>query len=107
MITRNLKQTITHWISTEDGFGGYTFGAPEHIIGRWEDDARLFRDATGEEVISNAIVYLSVDVSVTDYLFLGTSEEVDPTVLSNAYRVRQFHKIPSIRASNFERVAYL
>ena len=107
IITRCLVQDVTHWVSTADGYGGYTFAAPVTLKGRWEDRAETFRDTRGEEATSDTVVYLDTDVAFPDYLFLGISTTADPQTLSGAHQVRQFRKIPNLRASAYERKAFL
>ncbi len=107
VLDRNLKQDVTHWSGTPDGFGGFTFTAPAALKGRWEEVAELFRSPSGEEETSRATVYLNADVANSDYLFLGTSEVADPTAISNTHQVRQFHKTPDLRNLDFERKAFL
>jgi len=106
-ISRNLKQTITHWTWTQDGFGGATFSAPVGILGRWENKAISFRDERGDEVTSDAIAYLASDISVGDYLVEGVSTTADPSTVAGARRIRQFHKTPNIRTSAYERKAMM
>lgn len=105
--TRNLKQTLTHWAATPDGYGGYTFGAPSTIKCRWEERGELFRTLSGEEVVSQAVVHLKSNVQEGDYVYLGETDEEDPTTLTTAYRVRRFTRTTDIRNLNVSRVAYL
>lgn len=104
---RNLKQKATNWVSTADGFGGYTYTAPVVLDCRWETRFETFRDSQGEEVTSNALVYLSADVKIGSYLFEGVSTAVDPTTLSEARRVRQFNKLTDLRNIEVQRLAFL
>ena len=104
---RNLKQDITHWTATPDGYGGFTFGSPSTQKGRWVNRNVLFNDAAGEEVVSNSIVNLSLDVAEGDYLYEGKSTEADPTTLDGAARVRRFNKFPDLRKLNTVRKAFL
>ena len=106
-VQSNLIQDVTHWEATPDGYGGYTFGTPAALKARWEDKAVLFRTPGGEEEVSQSVVYLSADVSTTDYLFLGTSTAIDPTTVSGAHQVKQFFKTPDLRRLEFERKAML
>ena len=101
--TRNMHHDVTHWpITGTNGYGGFTFGTPVLVVCRWQDVAELFRDANNEEVISDAIVYMPVDVDIGDFLAQGdhTSPTVtDPTTLTSprAYRVRQRHRTTDLR----------
>lgn len=95
-IARNLKQDVTWWAASPDGYGGYTYSSPQTIKGRWQDKQELFRTPAGDEQVSKAIVYLDQDVDVGDYLYEGLSTAADPTSLE-AYQVRQFGKVPDLR----------
>ena len=98
--TRHLRQDVTQWpVTGSDGYGGFTYGAPVLLKGRWEDKAVLFLTLENEEVVSNAIVYLSVDIAVGDYFGLGDLTATnDPTSLPATYRSRQYHKSTDLRA---------
>ncbi len=106
ILSRNLKEDVTHWTVASDAFGGYTFGTPAALKGRWEQKSVQFRLPTGEEVTSDAVVYLNGDVDVEDYIFLGESEVADPTTIK-AFQVRQFHKTPDLRNLESLREAFL
>lgn len=107
-LTRNLRQTATYWPpSTPDGFGGKSFGTRQSVKCRWEDKAEKFVDTSGEEVVSEAIVYLAVDVVQKGWLFLGTSGSTDPTTVSGAHEIRAFRKSPSLKATLFERKVWI
>lgn len=107
----NRKQDATKWTAASDGFGGWTFTAPKALKVRWEEKAVLFRDQSGEEVISSARVFLGEDVAVNDWLFLGISTAANPTVIPAssgvAYQVRQFEKLPNLRNLQHQRIAFL
>lgn len=107
MDARHLKQDVTHWASVPNGYGGYSFTGPNALKGRWEDTAELFRTSAGNEEVSRSVVYVSVDIEIEDYLYLGTSTDSDPTLVSGAFRVRQFAKIPDLRLVTYERKAWL
>ena len=104
--SRNLKQAITRWTVSTDGFGGFTFGIPETFHGRWEDRNTTFRDNQGNEVVSNATVYLEKDVEVGDYLYCGESADADPTKIGGK-RVMQFNKITNLRNTEVQRKVFL
>jgi len=107
-LTRNLKQTATWWArSSVDSYGDPTFAAPVQIPVRWEQRTELFVNARGEEKRSNSIVYLDRDISIGDFLYLGTSTATDPTSVLGAQQVQDFRKVPSLDGSQFERRALL
>jgi hypothetical protein len=98
-ISRNFKQTVTHWAITGEGsFSGPTFAAPNVMKGRWDYRNELFRTPAGDEEVSRTIAYLESDVDVGDYVIEGDYSEVsDPTTLPQAFRVKQFQKISDLR----------
>ena len=100
MAKRHLRQDVTQWpVTGSDGFGGFTYGAPILLKGRWEDKTVLFLTLENEEVASNAIVYLSIDIAVGDWFGLGDLTATnDPTVISATYRSRQFHRSTDLRS---------
>lgn len=107
-LTRNLRQEITHWGITPNGFGGFDFTAPALLKGRWEDRQVQFRDVKGNEEASNALVYLNTDVAIGDYVYLGDALlTADPTTLALSFQVRQFNKIPDLRNIQMQRKAFL
>ena len=107
MLARNYKDEVTHWAVTPGDFGSFTFAAPVTVKGRWEEKSVLFRTPEGEEEVSKSIVFITCDVDVDDYLFLGESVVADPTSISDTHQVRQFMKTPDIRSVEYERRAIL
>ena len=99
MITRNLREDITHWpVIGSNGYGGFTFDTPVVLKGRWEDKNELFRTLDNEEEVSNAIVYLNTDVAVGDFLVRGDeTAESDPTSVSGTFRARNYNKTTNLR----------
>ena len=107
-LTRNLRQAVTYWAySGIDGWGAVTYAAPVAITGRWEDKQVLFRDAEGQEVLSNAIVYVSQAVIIKGYLYLGTSVAVNPLDVSGAKEIRNYDITPNLKATAYLRKAWL
>lgn len=105
-LTRNHHQTATLWSkSGTDVYGNASFSSPTQIKCRWEEGTRQSIDADGNEITSQATVYLGQDVGVGDYLYLGTSAASTPP--TGAYVVRNFFKMPSVKADKFERKAVL
>jgi hypothetical protein len=108
-LSLGLKQIATYWRATGiDGFGEKTYSAPVQIKCRWEERSEFIRTADGNQVPSRARVFLEDDVALDDYLMLGKSTETDPRKLDNiAFQVMDFRKIPSLDATDFERLALL
>lgn len=116
LLTHNLNQTAVYWGSpASDGAGGRTFGSayPEEINVRWEQKQELFIDANGQEVRSNAVVFVGQDVDLGGYLYLGTledlssAEEADPLTTRGAYEIRGLGKMPDLKAGRFVRKIWL
>ncbi len=96
----NLNQDITHWpVTGSDGYGGHTYGTPVKLSGRWEDKQELFITQEREEIMSNAILYLSIATAVGDYFGEGDlTATADPSTLSDTYRSRAGNKTTSLRS---------
>lgn len=114
-ITKNHKQDIVYWANpTPDKFGGFTYTAPVDIKGRWEDRQVLFKDNEGNELMSKSIIFLGQDVDFGGYLYLGTLasiasaiDETHPKNVDGSEKIRGFTKIPNLRATDFERRAFI
>jgi hypothetical protein len=106
---RHLRQDVTHWpVTGSDGYGGFTYGTPVLLKGRWEDKAVLFLTLENEEVVSNAIVYLDTDIAVGDWFGLGDLTATnDPSTIIGTYRSRQYHKSTDLRALQALRKVFL
>lgn len=95
---RNLTQTATYWEpDSEDKFGKKTFKDPVYICCRWEDRAEMVFDKTGQQVVTKSRVFFKQDISLDGYICLGEETTDDPTLLSNAYEVRQVARVPDLR----------
>lgn len=104
----DMLQVATYWPpGVNDGTGGLDFSGvdPLALYVRWEDAAKLFRDASGREFVSEAIVYSTLDVAIRGYIALGdftggsgTAGEpvADPRTLAGAYEIRQKLLSPSL-----------
>jgi len=112
-VSRNLKQTAVYWASpSSDGYGGNTFDSPVEIDCRWEKKQQLFVDGAGKEALSSAVVYLGQDVDLSGYLYLGDLDDIASSVtgpedVSGAYEIRGFDKIPTLKATDYLRKAWL
>ncbi len=108
--TRHLEEEITHWpVTGSDGFGGFTFGAPALLEGRWEQKSELFVNFDLEEVLSMAVVYVDKDVDEGDFLGRGDqTAEADPTASSaTGFRIRNFASIPDLHNLDVLRKVWL
>ena len=104
-----LNQDVTHWpITGSDGYGGFTFGTPVLLKGRWEERSELFIDVDQEENMSRVIAYFNTDLDTGDFLALGDlTATVDPTTLDVAFRIRQYGKVTDLRAVQALRKVWL
>lgn len=107
MAKRFYPEKITHWSVAPDGYGGFTFSTPNSLNGKWENKQELMRDGNGDQVVSNAVVFLESDVKEGDYLYRGDTNNSDPTSLENAHQVRKFISIPGLRGLDVDRRAML
>lgn len=107
MATRNLKEKVTWWEATPDGFGGSTFSSPVVLNGKWQDRVEMTMSGSGKEIVSRAQVWVDQDVNIGDYLFSGESTSADPTTLDGAYPVMDFRKTTDLRSLVILRKAVL
>jgi hypothetical protein len=97
LYTRNMNQTATYWpFASVDGYGQSSFSSPVQILCRWENKAVLFRNAQGQEMTSQSIVYPAVEIGVKGYLKRGTDATADPVGLDDAYEVQQVNRSPAL-----------
>jgi hypothetical protein len=90
---RNMTQDATYFPpDSQNAFGDLAFGSPVAVKVRWQNKADLFRDATGREVMSSAIVYVDRDVVIGGRLGLGTLTDAN-----EAREIRNAGKSPSLR----------
>ena len=109
-----LNQTAVYWApAASDEYGNSTHETGEEITVRWEDRVDLFVNAQGEDEHSQAVVYGTDLVVVDGYLYLGTlasltaQQQLDPTIVRGAYRVRQSKLSPSVGATQSLRKTWL
>lgn len=101
-ITRNLIQDATKWTAgTKDLYGNPSWSSPIDVKCRWEDKQTKAVDFQGNEIISNAIVYVDTDFAMGDYIYLGISSATTPPAL--AKEVRNFQTSPRIRGGDSQR----
>lgn len=112
-IEKVCVQPVVWWqFDGSSGFGGPSFKDPVQIKTRWTDEKQVIQDDEGNEIISNAWVLLTQDVSLQDYLYLGTltdiGSEPDPLKVDGAYQIKRFEKVPMIFSTEiFVRKAFL
>lgn len=88
--TDDFIHDLTYWPPGENtGFGKVSLGDPVALTGRWQDRQDLFRDAEGREVVSEAVVYVSMLLENGGWLYLGTSMEIEPPAAAREVRAVQ------------------
>ncbi len=109
MMSRRLKETITHWANAgSDGYGGYTWDTPVTMKARWQLTTILFKTPDGEERVSKAVVYVASDVVVGDYLAEGDQTATsDPTTLDDTWEIKQFNRNTNLRTIDTIRKAFM
>lgn len=108
--TRALQQTTTYWApadASSDLYGKPTYSAPVQLPCRWENRVELVRSKSGQEIASQARVFLAQTVSLDGYLLLGTSSAVDPTLVTGAFEIQAISSIPDLRNLKTLTAAYL
>jgi len=100
-----LHDAITIWRTVPDGFGGFTFNPPEATVGRWQEGGVIVRTQTGDQLIGNHTLYLTVDVDENDWVALGTFTDTDPSGVIGATQVLKFFKSPDLRNLEYVRKA--
>lgn len=109
MLRQSYRQEATYWGAPEHtGYGGITYAAPELMRVRWEAMPERFTNDRGEELVAQAVVYVTKDVEVGGYLALGNHQTVEnPEDIHEAFAIRQFMKVPDLRNVDHERRAFL
>lgn len=113
IITRMLREKAVYWAPGQgdfDNFGKPITEEPVLISCRWEEIAEMFLDEEGNEVLSNARVYVDRDVESRGYLKrlgqTGLLSNLDSTVWdqnNGVFIVRKFNSLPKLGYSEFLR----
>jgi len=93
-----------------DKFGKPKFDYPQEIKCRWQDTAEEYIDDEGTRQASSAIVFAGFDIKPGDYLKKGKIDmhtPDSPLGEDGAWEVVKFEKLPTLKADNFLRRAYL
>lgn len=118
-LASKLNQTAVRWAKAGvDANGNSTYAAGVQLTRqvRWEKKRKLFVNARGEKEVSQGNVYFDADVTaivLDDKLFEGTlaslsaSEQADPNLVREAYRVRGNDESRSVDASQGLRQVFL
>jgi len=104
-IKKYAGDTAVYWGNiTPDGEGGITGDAVEFSC-RWERVSKLYRDKTGKEKMSNAVIYVAEEPSVgfftEGWLYRGTLDDLDsnpenPKDADGAFEIQRIDIIPGL-----------
>ena len=113
IISRMRKQDAIYWARVGyDVNGQPTYDSPVGIECRWEDTAEEFIDAQGTRCVSRAVVYVDREVTIGGVLMLGDVdssglEEEYPLENEGAVEIKQFSKMPNLKATEYLLTAHL
>ena len=119
VITKMLKGTCTYWPPGSEGSGSVDFddygqpiySTPVEISCRWEEKAVEFIAPDGTMQVSQAVVYVSIDVSPRGVLInesLANVGDLDnPKNNDGAWEIKRFDKLPNFKGTEYLRTAYL
>ncbi len=107
-------QQAWYWdaaLAIPDGYGGTSWpeGVPVLIDCRWDDVTERIRTPDGEEVVSNAQLLVTQDVTIDSYLQLAVPGATAPPPSHNAAKLaRLIQRTPLFRSrSDWVRVVYV
>lgn len=111
-LTKFYKQTAVYWGNpVPDGEGGNTFDAPVELSVRWEEGFKKITDGKGNEIISQAVIYVPQEVDIGGWLWLGALDDISsgdqPQTITGAKEIRAFTKFPNLKARVFQMRAWL
>lgn len=102
------NQDITYWGPvSENKFNEGVYAAPILIRGRWEERSELVRTPDGQDITSQAVVFVASDVEIDGYLAAGDYTAVNDPLIAGAIQIRAYVIIPNLRNNANERRAYL
>lgn len=75
-IVGRLPQCLVYWAPLgNNGFGKTLFAIGELINCRWQNTNALFRDVSGRQLTSDAVVYTTSKLAIGGYVSLGSAGE--------------------------------
>lgn len=112
VIKKMRRQNAVYWpYSSVNEFGVKQVGSPVAIRCRWEDVSETFLDSLGEQQVSNAVVYVDRDTPAGGILMLGVLTDITDSVNIKenvgAWEIRKFENLPTFKATEFLKTAYL
>jgi hypothetical protein len=108
-----LNQKCIYWTATRDAYGTFSWSDPIELDCRWVEKTKLIMNNNGEQIVSMAFVQVNQDLEENGRLYLGelndldSSEEADPTTITDSYIIKRFIKTPDIKGNIYYRRAFL
>lgn len=87
----SYTSTATHWarLSRDDWSRRASFGAPVTFPCDYKAEARKVVDDRGEEFVTRQVLYTErSSIQRGDFVMIGASAALDPTLLTDAHEVR-------------------
>lgn len=110
-IQKILNQIAVYWqLDGLDGYGNDTYLDPVEVAVRWTDGQEKFIGNNAEEHTSSAYILAETDFEINGRMFLGTLTDLSSSQEPNdnsALTIKGFSKIPTKRADQFLRKAWL
>ncbi len=113
-ILKYLKDTAVLWsLSGRNAYGELTFDSAVEISVRWEDRSEVFTSSEGKVLTSRAVIHVNQDIIPDSFMYLGeltdlsTEQKANPKLEDEAYSVKAFIKIKSIKNTYILRKVYL
>jgi phosphoglycerate dehydrogenase-like enzyme len=100
----SYTSTATHWprLTLDDWTRVATFGPPVSFACDYKAEARKAVDDRGEEFVTRQVLYTErSSIKRGDFVMIGVSTAVDPTLLEDAHEVRAVTRF----ADTFDKVA--
>ena len=105
---RNMHEDLTYWApAARDKFGERSYATPVVMRGRWMVKNELITSLTGDEVVSSAHAVVPVDVAEGGMLVQGDYAAQPDPLLTAAYEIKTYTKIPDLRQSSWLRQAFM
>lgn len=114
VLRKSRNQRAVYWAKVgNDSHGQPTFAAGVALMVRWVEKQEQLKTFDGREIISEALVWAGIDVTMEGALFLGewydltAEQKADPSLVDDAKWILKFEKIPSVSGKEIARKAWL
>jgi hypothetical protein len=110
---RQKGQYAVLWrqLAQPDNFGKLAFAEPVELEVRFEFESKMLDFPGSQQVVSDTVVYLGVDVKAGDYLWMGRLADLpavgEHPTKNGGRKVLGFEMIPKLSNKEQLRLAYL